>query len=76
MLFWVCAIVYVLVAGAVVLAVRRARSPRPERPDEGRLFRVVSGATAVTIAVLFGLLATSVWTGRTIAAGGPTAGGD
>ena len=70
-LFWICAIVYVLVAGAVLLAVRRARSSSPERPDEGRLVRMVSGATAVTIAVLFGLLAASVWTGRTIAAGDP-----
>ena len=70
-LFWICAVVYLLVAAAVLLAVRRARSENPERPDEGQLFRVVSGATAVTVVVLFGLLATSVWTGRAVASGDP-----
>ncbi len=70
-MFWVCAIVYVLVGAAVLMAVMRARSSNSARPGEARLIRNVSAATAVTIVVLLGLLTASVWTGRAIASGDP-----
>ena len=66
-LFGVCAVVYVLVSIAVLLAVRRARSERDERPNDSQLFRNVALATGVTVVVLFVLLFASARTGRAIA---------
>lgn len=66
LMFWVCAAVFLLVVGAVVLAVRRGRSASPDRPAERSLFVGVASATAATILVLFGLLVASSTIGRAI----------
>jgi cytochrome c oxidase subunit II len=65
-MFWVCTFVFVLVVGAVALAVRQGRAARPERPPERRLIIGVATATGVTIVILFGLLVASVVTGRAV----------
>jgi cytochrome c oxidase subunit II len=66
LMFWTCTVVYVLVMGALVLAVRRRR-PGQDAPAERTLLRSVAGASAATIVILFGLLFASVVTGRAIA---------
>ena len=66
LMFWVSAAVFVLVLGALFLAVRRGRSADPERPSESTLFVGVNAAVAVTVAALIGLLFASVVTGRAI----------
>ena len=66
LMFWVCAVVFCLVVGALILAVRRGSSREEFRPSERRLLIGVSSAIAVTIVVLFGLLYASVATGRAI----------
>ncbi len=66
-MFGVCTAVYVLVAIAVVLAIRRARSADPDRPSYSQLLKGVVAATLVSIVALIGLLFSSVWTGRAIA---------
>ena len=65
LMFWTCTVVYVLVMGALVLAVRRRREGR-DAPAERTLLRSVVGASAATIVILFGLLVASVVTGRAI----------
>ena len=64
LLFWTCTVVYVLVMGALAVAVRR-RVGR-EAPPDRTLLRSVVGAVAVTIVILFGLLFASVVTGRAL----------
>jgi cytochrome c oxidase subunit 2 len=64
--FWVCTVVFVLVVGAVILAVRRGRSRVSDRPSEATLARAVTSATAATIVILIGLLFASVATGRAL----------
>jgi cytochrome c oxidase subunit 2 len=64
LMFWTCAVVYVLTMGALWLAVRR-RGARRAPPDR-TLVRSVIAATAVTGVILFGLLFASVVTGRAI----------
>jgi cytochrome c oxidase subunit 2 len=71
LMFWVCSGVFVLVAAAVFLAVRRGRSSDGSRPTERHLFIGVTAATATTIVILFGLLYASVATGRAIGAPPP-----
>lgn len=71
LLFWVCAAVFLTVVGAVGLACRRGLSGS-SRPGERTLIRGVVTATAVTIAILFGLLFASVRTGRAIATPPPS----
>jgi cytochrome c oxidase subunit 2 len=65
LMFWTCTIVYVLVMGALILAMRRQRRGR-DAPAERTLLRSVVGASAATIVILFGLLFASVVTGRAI----------
>lgn len=65
-MFWVCASVFVAVLLALLLAIRRGRSVDPARPTERALVTGVAAATVVTIAILFGLLAASVVTGRAV----------
>jgi cytochrome c oxidase subunit 2 len=67
LMFWVCTAVFVLVVGAVALAVRRGRSADEARPSERTLSAGVAAATALTIVILFGLLFASVAIGRAIA---------
>jgi cytochrome c oxidase subunit 2 len=62
--FWVSVAVFVVVVGAVILAVRRGRSTDPWRPSERRLLIGVASATAVTVVILIGLLFANVLTGR------------
>jgi cytochrome c oxidase subunit 2 len=64
--FWVCTAVFVLVVGALVMAVRRGRSQLPDRPGEATLTRSVTIATGATVIVLIGLLFASVATGRAV----------
>ena len=66
LMFWVCAAVFVLVLGALALALRRGASITPSRPSEGSLTLGVATATGITIVVLFGLLFASVSVGRAI----------
>jgi cytochrome c oxidase subunit 2 len=65
-MFWVCAVVFVLVLGALALAVRRGRSADAARPSERTMLTAIASAVGVTILVLFGLLIASVATGRAI----------
>lgn len=64
--FWVCAAVFVLVVGALMMAVRRGRSQLPDRPGEATLTRSVTLATGATVVILIGLLFASVATGRAV----------
>ena len=73
LMFWTCAVIYLLVMGALVLAVRRRRQGRAA-PAERTLLRSVVGASAATIVILFGLLFASVVTGRAIGSLGSTEG--
>jgi cytochrome c oxidase subunit II len=66
LMFWVTTAVFVLVIGALVLAIRRGRSQGLERPSESTMFRNVALASATSLAVLIGLLFASVVTGRAI----------
>lgn len=66
LMFWVCAAVFVLVLGALVLAVRRGASATGARPAERSLTVGVATATGATIVILFGLLFASVATGRAV----------
>ena len=66
LMFWACTAVFVLVVGAVVLAVRRGRSADEARPSERTLFAGVATATGLTVVILFGLLFASVAIGRAI----------
>jgi cytochrome c oxidase subunit 2 len=65
LMFWTCTAVYVIVMGALVLALRRRDQGRV--PTERTLGRAVAAASGVTIAILFGLLVASVVTGRAVA---------
>jgi cytochrome c oxidase subunit II len=66
LMFWTCTVVYVLVMGAVIVAVRRSRRPGAASPPERSLITSVVGASAVTLLILFGLLFASVVTGRAV----------
>ena len=66
LMFWTCTVVYVLVMGALALAVLHRRRRRRDAPSERTLLRSVVAASAVTIVILFGLLFASVVTGRAI----------
>jgi cytochrome c oxidase subunit 2 len=69
-MLWVSVAVFVIVLAFVAVAflrgTRRARTDTAA-PPERALTRSVAIAVAVTIAILFGLLVASVWTGRTVA---------
>lgn len=73
--FWVCAVVFVLVIIALVMAVYRSRRREgdrleplldPPRERELRMARTVGGAVAVSALILIGLLIASVATGRAV----------
>jgi cytochrome c oxidase subunit 2 len=68
--FWVCAVVFVLVAGALFIAL--FRRGRPEG-GERRAIRAITVATALTVATLFFLLISSVAVGRDLSNHGPAA---
>lgn len=70
LMFWTCTVVYLLVIGAIVLAVRRSRRVDAPAITEHRLTRSVAMATGATVVVLFGLLVASVVTGRAVASVG------
>ena len=67
LMFWTCTAVYVLVMGALALAVLHRRRRRRDAPSERTLLRSVVAASAATLVILFGLLFASVVTGRAIA---------
>jgi len=78
-MFWVCALVYVVVIVWAVLALRRGRWHAESQPATARLRPalealsdqsmtvVVAVATAATVVTLLGLLIASVWTNRAVA---------
>jgi cytochrome c oxidase subunit 2 len=65
-MFWVCTAVFVLVLGALTIAVFRGRSAGHERAPERSLHASIATATGATIVVLFVLLFVSTMTGRAI----------
>jgi cytochrome c oxidase subunit 2 len=72
LMFWVSVVVWVLVIGFLVVAVRRAPSAavsdRPVRiTSDARLLRGVAIASGATILTLFVLLVASIVTGRALA---------
>jgi cytochrome c oxidase subunit 2 len=67
LMFWVCTVVYVLVAASVIIAIVRGRRGRSVGTDSRTLVRVVGAATAVSVVALIGLLTASVLTGRAVA---------
>ena len=68
--FWICTVVFVLVAGALFIALfRRKRGEGGER----RAIGVVTVATTLTVATLFFLLISSVAVGRDLSDHGPAA---
>jgi cytochrome c oxidase subunit II len=65
-MFWVCTVVWILVALAALVAIRRGRvAADADTPDEV-LFRRVATAAAVSIVALIVLLVESVVTGRSL----------
>jgi cytochrome c oxidase subunit 2 len=62
-MFWTCTVVWVAVAGAMLLAIRRGRT-RTAPGSERVLFRNVLVATGISIVALVWLLFESVLTGR------------
>jgi cytochrome c oxidase subunit 2 len=62
-MFWTCAVVWVAVAGAMLIAVRRGRTRRTEA-NEAKVFRNVLIATGISVVALVWLLFESVLTGR------------
>src|SRR5437763_10970634 len=71
-MFWTTTVVSVIVLAALAWAVargRRARTGGPiDRASQDRsLNRVVAGAVATTVIILFVLLVSSIWTGHLIA---------
>jgi cytochrome c oxidase subunit 2 len=74
LLFWLCAVVYVLVLVALAVAMRRRRRHDADLASERRLTASVAAASGITVVVLFGVLFASVSTGRAIGSlGGPDA---
>ncbi len=65
-LFWLCTIVYVLVMGALLFGIRRARHREASTPDDRRLTTSVVAASGVTVVALFAILFASVSTGRAV----------
>jgi cytochrome c oxidase subunit II len=69
LMFWVCSAVFVAVMGALVYALRRGRgrteaetAPEAER----RTARIVGGALAVTVLILFAFMISDFVTGRAL----------
>jgi cytochrome c oxidase subunit 2 len=59
--------IFVIVIAVMLWALtRRDRGNMPTAPTEGRMTRVVAGATIATVIILFGLLVLSVSTGKAI----------
>jgi cytochrome c oxidase subunit 2 len=64
-LFWTSTVIFIIVIGALMLAVmRRGESATPS----AAMTRIVAAATGVTALILFGFLVASLWTSRAIAA--------
>jgi cytochrome c oxidase subunit II len=71
--FWVAVAVWTIVMVFVAVAARRAHQPAPEDPpvlplNDRTLLRSVALATSITVLILFGILVTSVKTGRAMSA--------
>jgi cytochrome c oxidase subunit II len=67
LVFWVCTAVFVLVLGALGLALARSRAAHDPPPSPSSLRNGVATATGLTILTLFGLLFASVISGRALA---------
>jgi len=68
-MFWVTGMVFVIVLVALVMAVMRARrgTSQTAAGTDPRLLRYVAWSTAATVLILFGLLVSSIVTGRAMA---------
>jgi cytochrome c oxidase subunit 2 len=72
-MFGVTAAVYVIVMAWLAASAWRGHrrpqnaGPRHQGRDDAPLFKVVAGATALTVVTLFGLLVASIYTGRAVA---------
>lgn len=69
LLFWGCAAVFVFTMLALVLALRRGReraTADDSPPTERRIAKVVGGAVAVSVVILFVFLLADLWTGRAL----------
>jgi cytochrome c oxidase subunit II len=65
-MFWVTLLVTVAVLSVLALAVVRARRNDPSTAGDRRLLGYITGATVLSLAILFGLLGASVVTSRDI----------
>src|SRR5688572_4608237 len=66
-MFWVTAVVSLIVFATLAWAVVRARRGRPDSAHDRRLLRFVAGGTIASVAILFGLLIVSIVTSRALA---------
>jgi cytochrome c oxidase subunit 2 len=66
LMFWICAVVFIAVLAILGVALARRQS----EPSKA-VTRSVAGATVLTVLILFGLLAASVWTSHALAAARP-----
>src|SRR3982750_2866677 len=68
--FWLLAVIFVLVIGVMLVALTRKHrgiqqealetTHKPSEATEGRMTRVVGGATALTVIILLGLIIISI----------------
>jgi cytochrome c oxidase subunit II len=70
-ILWTTTAIFVVVLAALLVAVRRSRTPASDAAvdirRESALGRVVGGAVAASVVILFALLISSIWTGRALA---------
>jgi len=71
--FWVCLVVYVLVAAALFLALFRKRRDAGEVQGERRAVHAITAATVLTVGTLFFLLVSTIAVGRDLNHNGPVA---
>jgi cytochrome c oxidase subunit 2 len=64
LMFWVCAVVWILVVVALGAAILRGRTGAASGTGSRRITIAIAAATAVTIVALVGLLTASAFTGR------------
>lgn len=69
LMLWVCSVIYLLVIGAVVLALRRSRQreqPDNEAANSRKKVSVIAAALAISTLILFGFMIADYSTGRAL----------